>query len=71
MFEFTSAYSIDLGKCELRWSNNCIWINSEHGAVLRIKAAKDSVFVNEVCSNNVPHADILAAGPVELCIPTP
>jgi hypothetical protein len=61
--------TIDLGRCQLEWSNDRIWINSKFGNVLRIKAT--DLAVNESCSNSVAHADIYANSTIELCIPKP
>ena len=61
--------TIDLGQCQLQWSDDKIWINSESGNVLRIKAT--DLVVNESCQNKVAHADIYVNGMVELCIPKP
>jgi hypothetical protein len=60
--------SIDVECVEFVPGGNTLWVQSMNGTVLRIKCTGE-VKIHNGCTNNIPHADIMVDGDIEMCMP--
>lgn len=54
----------------VEYDHQTIWVQSEDGTTLRIKAMK-GIKVDSTCNNLCPHADITVDGTITICLPRP
>ena len=59
---------IEVALLEFSESGHTIWVQSMDGTVLRIKCT-GRIVVDERCSNNCPHADLIVKGDIRFCVP--